>query len=90
MTDGYPFSCCGHCMCAGPDREGHDDPCRFGCNDDASAYHARVDADNARIRAELHDRLNQLDDTQLDALAHELAGTAPDAVNDALNEIGAP
>jgi hypothetical protein len=51
---------------------------------------ARIDADNARIRHELHDRLNRLDDHHIDALAHELADTAPDAVVDALNEIGAP
>ena len=51
---------------------------------------ARIDADNARIRHELHDRLNRLDDHHIDALAHELADTVPDAVVDALNEIGAP
>lgn len=51
---------------------------------------ARIDADNARIRAELHDRLNRLDDHHIDALTHELADTVPDAVVDALNEIGAP
>lgn len=33
-----PFPCCGHCLCGTPEgvwpeRTGHDDTCRFGCND---------------------------------------------------------
>jgi hypothetical protein len=27
------ISCCAHCGCEGKDRIGHDDTCRFGCND---------------------------------------------------------
>lgn len=68
-------------------RHGRD--CQCGCGCALRENRARIDADNARIRAELHDRLNRLDDHHIDALAHELADTVPDAVVDALNEIGA-
>jgi hypothetical protein len=60
------------------------------CLNERAEYARRIDADNARIRHELHDRLNRLDDHHIDALAHELADRVPDAVVDALNEIGAP
>lgn len=50
---------------------------------------ARIDADNARIRTELHDRLNRLDDADIDRAIHWLADNVPDAVNNALLETGA-
>jgi hypothetical protein len=27
------FPCCNHCGCAPEDQIGHDDTCRYGCND---------------------------------------------------------
>lgn len=47
---------------------------------------ARIDADNKRIRNELRDRLDRLDDPHIDAALRWLANEVPDAVNDALNE----
>lgn len=32
---GLPFACCDHCGCRPGQRIGHDDTCRFGCNDTA-------------------------------------------------------
>jgi hypothetical protein len=28
------LECCEHCGCVGAEREGHDDTCAFGCNDE--------------------------------------------------------
>ncbi|QBZ72349.1 hypothetical protein SEA_CIRCINUS_65 [Streptomyces phage Circinus] len=32
MTSEF-FPCCNHCECPIDAREGHDDTCRYGCND---------------------------------------------------------
>lgn len=86
--DEAKFPCCEHCDHGTDITDGHYHPCGLSCRD--AMVKARIDADNARIRHELHDRLNRLDDHHIDALAHELADRVPDAVVDALNEIGAP
>lgn len=30
----FDFDCCSHCGCDEGDRIGHDDTCRYGCNDE--------------------------------------------------------
>lgn len=35
--DEFEFECCPHCGCDEGDRVGHDDTCRYGCNDKPEA-----------------------------------------------------
>ena len=79
-----PFACCVHCGCPIGDRIGHDDSCRFRCNDTPS------ERDDARIRAELRDRLDRCTDHDHGLAFGWLADNHADLVREALDETGAP